>query len=47
MVQEVAIKRKFEAGLRHTMTGKLLCQPNRKWVPFSDLRKDKAANGEG
>ena len=24
-----------------------LCQPSRKWVPFFELGKDKAAKGEG
>ena len=46
MVQRVAVKRKFEAGLRHATTGKL-CQPSSKWVPFFELGKDKAAKREG
>ena len=35
MVQKVAVKREFEARLRHTTTANF-CQPNSKWVPFSD-----------
>ena len=46
MVQKVAVSREFEARLRHAATGKL-CQPSRKWVPFFELGKDKAAKGEG
>ena len=34
MVQKVAVKREFKAGLRHTPIGKL-CQPSCKWVSFS------------
>ena len=37
MMQEVVIKREFEAGLIHATTGKL-CQPSSKWVPFSNYR---------
>ena len=33
MVQKVAVKREFEAGLRYATTGRL-CQPSSKWVPF-------------
>ena len=48
MVQKVAVKREFEAGLRHATTGNLcICQPSSKWVPFFELEKDKAAKGEG
>ena len=43
---ESAVKREFEAGLRHVATGKL-CQPSSKRVPFFELGKDKAAKGEG
>ena len=32
MVQNVAVKREFEAGLRHATTGK----PGSKWVHFSN-----------
>ena len=32
MVQKVAIKCEFEAGLCYATTGKL-CQPSSKWVP--------------
>ena len=42
MVQEVAVKRKFETGLHHATVGKL-CQPSSEWVPFFELGKDKAA----
>ena len=35
MVQKVAVKYEFEAGLRYAMTGKL-CQSSSKWVPFSN-----------
>ena len=34
-VQKVAVKREFEAGLRHSTTGKL-CQPSGKCVPLSN-----------
>ena len=34
MVQKVAVKCKFEAGLHHAMTGKLSMQPSSEWVPF-------------
>ena len=34
MVHKVAVKREFEAGLRHVTTGKLSRQPSSKWVPF-------------
>ena len=33
MVQKIAVRCEFEAGLCHAMTGKL-CQPSSKWVPF-------------
>ena len=36
MVQKVAVKREFEAGLRHVTTGKLSLSPSSKWVPFSN-----------
>ena len=36
MVQIVAVKREFEAGLRHATFGNSLCQPSSKWVPFSN-----------
>ena len=45
MVQKVAVKNEFKAGLRHAATGKL-CQPSSKWVPFS-LGKDKRVKEEG
>ena len=35
MVQKVAAKREFEAGLCYATTGKLY-QSNSKWVPFSN-----------
>ena len=34
MAQKVTISREFNARLSHAATGKL-CQPSRKWVPFS------------
>ena len=40
MEQKVAVKREFEAGLRHATTGKL-CQPSSKWVPFSNKGRIK------
>ena len=38
MVQKVAARREFQAGLRYATTGKenSLCQPSSKWVPFSN-----------
>ena len=43
MVQQVALKHEFKAGLRHATTGILicdsLCQPSSKWVPFSNYRR--------
>ena len=45
MVQKVAVKHKFEAGLRHAPTGKFY-HPGSKWVPFSKFGNDKAAKGE-
>ena len=37
MVQKVAARCEFEAGLRHATTGKLsLCQPSSPWGPFSN-----------
>ena len=47
MAQEVAISREFEARLSHAATGKL-CQPSRKWVPFSNkgrIRQQKERDG--
>ena len=41
MVQKVAVRREFEAGLRHAMTGKL-CQPS-----LFEPGEDKAAKGKG
>ena len=40
MVQIVAVKREFEAGLCHATTGKL-CQPSSKWVPFSNYGRPR------
>ena len=34
-VQKVAVKREFEARLRHAVTGKL-CQPSSECIPFSN-----------
>ena len=36
MVQEVAVKGEFEAGLLHATTGKLSVNPAVKSVPFSN-----------
>ena len=47
MVRKVAIKREFEAGLRHATTGKL-CEPSSKWVPFPNygrIRQRKEREG--
>ena len=47
IMQKVAVKREFETGLRHAMTGKL-CQPSSKWVSFSDkgkIRQRKERDG--
>ena len=47
MAQKVAVSREFEAQLRHAATGKL-CQPSRKWVPFSNqgrIRQRKERDG--
>ena len=38
MVQKVAIRCEFEAGIHHVTIGKL-CQPSSKWVPFSNERR--------
>ena len=46
MVQKVAIKREFEAGLRHAATGKLSVNPVVNEY-FFELGKDKAPKGEG
>ena len=35
IAQKVAVSHEFEARLCHAATGKL-CQPSRKWVPFSN-----------
>ena len=40
MVQKVAVKHEFKAGLRHATTRKL-CQPSSKWVPFSNQGRIK------
>ena len=44
---EVAVKRKFEAGLRHETTGKLSLSAKQKMGTFFELGKAKAAKGEG
>ena len=44
-VQKVAVRREFEAEFRHATIGKL-GQPSSKWVPFSELGKDKEAKGK-
>ena len=47
MAQEVTVSREFEAQLSHVVTGKL-CQPSRKWVPFSNqgrIRQRKERDG--
>ena len=40
MLQKVAVKREFEAGLRHATTGKL-CKPSSVWVLLSNKGKRK------
>ena len=48
MVQKVAVSREFEARLRHAATANSLCQPSRKWVPFSNwgrIRQRKERDG--
>ena len=39
MVQKVALRREFEAGLRHATTGKLSLSTQQKCVPFSNERR--------
>ena len=46
MVQKVAVKREFEAGIHHATTGKLSVNPAVNGYLFH-LGKNKAANGEG
>ena len=46
-MQKVSVKREFEAGLRHAMTGKLPLSTQQKMGTFFELGKDKAAKGEG
>ena len=47
MVQKIAVKHEFEAGLRHAVTGKL-CQPSSKWVPFPNYGRIRQRNeGDG
>ena len=48
MVQKVAVSREIEARLRHAAaTGKLSLSTQQKMGTFFELRKDKAAKGEG
>ena len=47
MVQRVAVKREFTAGLRHATTGKLSLSPSSKWIHFFELGKAKAAKRRG
>ena len=47
MVQKVAVKREFEAGLRHATTGKLSLSSQQQMGTFFELEKGKAAEGEG
>ena len=44
MVQKVAVKCEFEAGLCHATTGKL-CQPSSKGVPFSNKGRIRQQKG--
>ena len=46
-MRKVAVKRKFEAELRHTATGKLTLSTQQKMGTFFELRKDKAAKRRG
>ena len=45
-MQKVAVKREFEARLRHAATGKLSLSTQQYMGTFFELRKDKAAKGE-
>ena len=45
MVQKVAIKREFVAGLRHAMTGKTTLSTQQKIGTFIELVKDKPMKG--
>ena len=45
MVKKVAVKREFEAGLRHATTGKLSLSSQQYSGTFFELGKDKAARG--
>ena len=47
MVQKVAIKREFKAGLRHATTGKSYLSTQQKMDTFFESGKDKGAKGEG
>ena len=51
MVQNIAVKPEFGAGLRHATQrlddSSFLSQPRSKWVPFFELDKAKAAKPEG
>ena len=47
MMQKVAIKREFEAELRHATTGKLSLSTQQLMGIFFELRKAKAAEGKG
>ena len=38
MMQKVAVRREFEAGLRHRPVNSR-CQPSTKWLPFSNCGK--------
>ena len=46
MVQKVAVKREFEAGLRYATTRKLSLSTQQKMDIFFELGKDKATKGE-
>ena len=46
-MQKVAVKREFEARLRHAATGTHSLSTQQETGTFFELGKDKAAKGEG
>ena len=47
MMQKIAVRREFEAGLRHAATGKHYLSTWQSIGTFFNKDKDKAAKGEG
>ena len=47
MVQKVAVKHEFEAGLRYATTEKLSLSTQQSMGIFFELGKDKAVKGKG